>query len=163
VIIMAKRRPSDEELASEYLHGIWFWERRTKSAAKIKRHTYLESGSDRELAARAALARMVRNHEGDLGHSNRIRLAALIDPETFGEPRELIIRNRSVKKRGGGKQPDYVRDVEIACDVAAEVNDGSKVEAALDDASKRYGVSLPTVKRAWSKHKKTWLISKKIK
>lgn len=153
---MAKR--SDEDLASEFLHGLWLGGPRGQ-----RRHVYLDFDSDREREARAALARLVRNYDQELGHAIRTRLAALIDPETIGEPRELVIRYRSVELRAGGKQPQYVRDVEIAFDIAAEVNEGGKVEAAIAEASKRFGVSLSTAKRAWSKYGKTWRIPKKLK
>jgi hypothetical protein len=154
---MAKLPPEflDEVLASEFLTGLWFGGRGGQ-----RRYVYVKARSDREREARAALARLLGKLDRELSHNIRARLAALIDPEAVDEPRELVIQKRS------GRQPNRIRDVQIAFDIAAAGNIGSKMaDVAWEDTAKRYGVSVSTVKRAWSEHQELWLkkLPKKLK
>ena len=128
----------DEKLAMEFLAGLVD----QKSTGKISL-TYLEPGSERERKARKALVRLLRE-DAPLSSMVRWRIAALFDPDHTAEARELII-----KLRRKGKQPNHIRDIEIARDIAGEVAAGCKTEAAIEAAIKRYRASRATVLRAW--------------
>jgi hypothetical protein len=137
----------DEDLAFEFLGGQMVREPNGQIT-----HRYLERGSDRERQARAALSRLLRNHDRELAVGIRWRLAALLGADHAHEPREIVIQPR---KRG--KQPDYHIDVQIAHDVAAAAVEGVQIEAAIADAMRHYGVSRSRAFRAWKKHGMVWV------
>jgi hypothetical protein len=146
---VSKKQATDEDLAMEFLAGYVYQEPDGKVSYK-----YDEPGSDGERTAKVALVRLLRNGS-PLSNIIRWRLAALFDPDHTAEARELHIKPRS---RHGAKPPQYVRDVEIARIIAAEVNANGKIEAAKAFVMKRYGVKESTVDRAWRKHGKAWLL-----
>ncbi|MCK1440800.1 hypothetical protein IVB43_00005 [Bradyrhizobium sp. 48] len=149
-IAAAEQEAADEVANTERLaHAFLAGELRTSDDGKLS-HSYLTPGSAQELAAQAALVQLLRS-SSPLSSAIRHRLAALLDPSSRWEARKLAMKNRT-----GGKQPNHVVDLEIARDVAAEVVEGLKVEAAVAGASHRYGVSESTVWRAWKDHGEFW-------
>ena len=160
--ITARRQYTDDErLALKLLCGHVTNEPRRWS------HEYLEPGSDLELAARAALVRVLVS-KAPLHDDIRDMLAGLFAPPGFRIPvspgrgrlvqsvletRELVFKNR-----GPGIQPGHMRDFEIAYDVAHNLADGVKLEAAIDDAMARFGVKRPTAFRAWEAHGEPWVL-----
>jgi hypothetical protein len=139
-------RTDDERLAMEFLSGCYIREPNGRES-----HRYLESASEEELNARAALIRLI--FRSNLNEDIRITLGALLNPvNSHFEPRELIFRFRS-----RGKRPDPVRDIQLATDVAFKVAAGVKVEAAIEEMMARYGVKRPTAFRAWKTYGKATL------
>ena len=135
----------DEKLAREYLTG-----RIIEGPDGKPQHQYLESGSEEEREAKAALGRLLRTD--NLSSYIRWALAGMHDPESKLHSREFVIKNRS-----GGAQPNHVIDIAIAMDVAQAVDSGTKLEAAIQKAVERYGVSRSTAFRAWEDHGRVWL------
>jgi hypothetical protein len=111
---------------------------------------YLEAKSFEERTGRQALARLLRSNE-PLSWIVRNLLANLIDVESR-DPRELCFKRRSKKR-----QPESIRDYEIAYFIAWQVGTGKLMKNAKADAIGHFTggkkkVSHSTVNRAWSKH-----------
>jgi hypothetical protein len=138
---------TDEDLAFEYL-GCRVIER-----DGVTQFAYVSPGSERERACLQAIARLLRG-VGDISTGLRWRLAALFDPETSIEARQLVMKRRA---GGGANEPTEVRAVQVARMIAAEINANRKLEDALDLAEQRYGVSRRTAQRAWRDHGAVWI------
>jgi hypothetical protein len=114
----------------------------------VVKFSYVEPGSDREKECLAALCRLLRGRE-PISTGLRWRLATLFDADAEVEARQLVF----VRRRGGPHEPSDAKSVMIASDVAAELSAGHKLESAIAAAVQRYGVSRPTVQRAWKAHR----------
>lgn len=137
---------TDEELALEYLGH------KRIQRGSVTDFVYLEEGSDRERQCIGALIRILRGPE-EVSAIIRWRLAGLFDPDHTVEARKLTI----VRRRAGGiNQPSEARDIAIARDLAAAVAVGDKLDSAVRAAELEYGVSRPTVMRAWKDNGKIW-------
>lgn len=138
---------TDEELAFEYL-GCKVIEREG-----FTQFAYVTPGSDRERLCLQAIARLLRS-DGEISTGLRWRLAALFDPETSIETRQLTMKRRA---GGGANEPTEVRAVQVARMIADQINSNRKLEEALDLAEQRYGVSRRTAQRAWKDHGAVWI------
>jgi hypothetical protein len=111
---------------------------------------YLKAKSFEERTSRQALARLLRSTE-PLSRIVRTLLANLIDVESR-DPRELCFKRRSKKR-----QPESIRDYDIAYFIAWRVGTGKLMKNAKADALVRFSegkrkVSKSTVNRAWGKY-----------
>jgi hypothetical protein len=135
---------TDEDLAIEYLGC------KAIDRDGVIEFVYVEPGSDRETECLTALCRLLSNINQEISFGLRMRLATLFDPKSLIERRQLVMQPRL---RGGPNEPSDMRSVMIASDLAAELNAGHKLESAIAAAVQRYGVSRPTVQRAWRAHR----------
>jgi hypothetical protein len=71
-----------------------------------------------------------------------LRLSQLIDPSST-DPRKVVIQNR---RRGQQPTPDQIEQ-HIAFDLVRA--EPGELDAAVNEAHKRYGVSIRTVWRIW--------------
>jgi hypothetical protein len=134
---------TDEDLALEYLGC------KAIDRDGVIEFTYVEPDSDRETECLRALGRLLRGRE-PISIGLRWRLATLFDPDETTEARQLQFHRR----RGGPNEPSDARSVMIARDIAAVTNEGHGFfESAVAAAVERYGVSRPTVLRAWRTHR----------
>ena len=124
----------DEELAHELLLGI----------PGPKGRKYLEPGSERELSARAALARVMRA-EAPHGYFT-LRVANLIDPRRDRAERKIQFRR---VKRG---TPIRISDRQRA-EIAAYIHDhrarGLNLKKAWGAAQDKFDISRGTVTEIW--------------
>jgi hypothetical protein len=134
-----RRRPTDEELALEYLAG--------KFGKRGITHKFHKPGSKGEAVSRAALIRLLRRHYEPLSPMIRFSLAGLLDPDSQYQERTFTI----VSRRPGAR-PRHAFMIEIARFVAVKTAAGDKIESVKEAAKQRYGVSMSTVDRAWSDH-----------
>jgi hypothetical protein len=137
----------DEELAIEFLLG----------TPGPKGRTYLQPGSERELKARAVLARIMLTEAPD-GYFTRL-VAALIDPPR----RSAIIKRKIVFQRARGT-PVVVGDrrrVEIAAFMHDQLQKQKRgatagnararnLKRVVGAAQDKFGVSRATVMKVWS-------------
>jgi hypothetical protein len=133
---------TDEKLAIEFLGC------EATEHDGVVEFNYVEPNSDREKECLAALCRLLRGRE-PISTGLRWRLATLFDADADVEARQLVF----VRRRGGPNEPSDARSVMIARDLATELNAGHKLESAIAAAVQRYGVSRPTVQRAWKAHR----------
>jgi hypothetical protein len=129
---------------------------------------YLEEETTREIEARKALARLLRNGR-PLDSLVRHLLAGLFDPTPYeyvtksGLPdvaqshkadRQLYFKNPSRRTRQNN------RHLKIAFEVGLIANNDEKVDSAISDVAKRYGISKDIVWKAWMKFRDSPWIAK---
>jgi hypothetical protein len=114
--------------------------------------SYLKPDSEEELAARAALARLLRRPY-PLTEELRKQLAALFDPEPDTHP--AIERKISFRHRGRGRRPQHMRNTQIALRVWDRSDGGQprKVEKAVQHAADEYGLTRDEVYKIWGPYK----------
>jgi hypothetical protein len=137
----------------------------TKDKNGLPAKRYFEDGSEAENTARAALVRLLLNGK-PLDIQLRRLLAALFDPrpETYRTPDGAPVERKiTFAHRGRGRNPEPLREIEIACAVwntlriedwvTKSKNRKAKVEAAIAAVSKRFNISSSRAFHVWSKYK----------
>jgi hypothetical protein len=110
----------------------------------LTRQSYLRDGSPEELAARRALARLLRTSSPlDLGL--RFVLADLIDPDC-----DAVERKIRFERRRKGKPSSAHTEKTISEFIWALVEDGVKREAAFHSAMDRFGLKRSRILKIWS-------------
>lgn len=137
----------DEALISAFLNG-----RLVETPDGRRHHKELDKALERQ--ARIILADLLRNHDRELSRHIRFSLARLFDPDHKRESRKIEI----VSRNSGRPRLAAIFTSQIGFDIATAVNEGAKVDNAVEDAMKRYGVSKSTAMRAWKAGK--WLLVK---
>ena len=115
------------------------------------RSRYLKKGSQEEVDARRAIARLLRSN-GPLDRQLRTNLANLFDPD----PPESEQRKIKIVSQGRGRYRDHVGNTQIAYHVWGEVSAGRKVVAAINSAVEKFGVSEELVKQIWGKYRRVY-------
>lgn len=118
---------------------------------KLPRIDYLKPDSREELAARAALARLLRK-PAPLTAELREQLAALFDPVANAHP--AIERRIVFRHRRRGKRPQHMRNTQIAHHIWDRLKSGWKVERAVKDAIDRYDLSREEIYRIWCPYRR---------
>jgi hypothetical protein len=128
----------DEERTIELICG-----RRVQDKHGLPTRTYLKEGSQEELEARRALARILRSSKPlDLGL--RCILADMIDPD-----RDEVERTIRFKNRREGKRSNAEAEKTVAEYVAAQIEGGGKVEFAVMKAIEKFGLKRTRVLEIW--------------
>jgi len=110
----------------------------------LTRESYLRDGSAEEIAARRALARLLRTSSPlDLGL--RVVLADLIDPDC-----DAVERQIRFERRRRGKPSSAHADKQMCEFIWAHVKDGVKKEAAFQSAMDRFGLKRSRILKIWS-------------
>ena len=110
----------------------------------LTRESYLRDGSAEEIAARRALARLLRTSSPlDLGL--RVVLADLIDPDCDAAERKIRF-----ERRRKGKPSNVHAEKQIAEFIWARVEDDEKKEAAFQSAMDRFGLKRSRILKIWS-------------
>ncbi len=111
---------------------------------------YLKPGSKRESAARAALARLLRDEAPD-GYFTQI-VASMIDPQTNSP---LINQRIKIVRLQGGKRATGRLNIDIAKFIhkRREEQPGITMEAVIYDAAEHFRISERRIKYAWSRFK----------
>ena len=113
-----------------------------------RRSRYLKEGSQEEVDARRAIARLLRSN-GPLDRQLRTALAGLFDPDPAWEQRKITIGSRR-----RGRRVDYISNTQIAYHVWGEVMAGRKVVAAINSAVEKFGVSEELVKQICGRYRR---------
>jgi hypothetical protein len=106
---------------------------------------HLKLGTNDEVSARQALARLLRG-SGPLDRQLREQLADLLDPSSTAD-RTLVFAYRR-----RGKRADHVRTTQIAEHVF-EARKTSTVEVAIADAAEKFDVSEDLAKKVWRRYR----------
>jgi len=134
---------SDLQLARILLDGDAHEDRRGRWRSR-----YLEEGSQQELDARRAIARLLRSNDR-LDRQLRTWLAGLFDPDAPAWERKITIVSRR-----RGRRVDHVSNTQIAEHVWGKVSAGRKVVVAINSAVEEFGVSEELVKQIWGKYRR---------
>jgi hypothetical protein len=140
-----ERKMADEGLALQLLAGWQDGQTTTK---------YPKRDSIDEAAARAALARIVRDHMP--GFSGEL-LALAIDPATPSKvPGMTPTRRVQFESPGRGKSSNWARDLLVVGHIrqALACSRTGKEYPELVSAAQALCLSLPAVKKIWERHKK---------
>jgi hypothetical protein len=118
----------DQGLVRWLLNGI-----SVRKHGRVTREVYPEAGSE-EKTARRALARILRTSKPlDLGL--RLCIADLVDPDRNEIEREI----RFAYRRKGGRRASAVGENEIAEFIRAQLQAGTKLKAAVSNATEHFG------------------------
>jgi hypothetical protein len=138
-----RNQNEDEELAKE-----WFKGRTVRAVAGGFKVEYLRPGSPRERAAREALVRLLFYYTRADDDLRRLQIvqplcAALSESAAipFPSSRQLVFQFRKKGKRSA----EFAADFPVLYHVARNLYHGWKVEAAVTDARKEFGLSRKTV------------------
>jgi hypothetical protein len=139
-----RNQTEDEELARE-----WFKGRTVRAAAGGFKVEYLRPGSPRERAAREALVRLLFYYtraDDDLKRVDIVYpLCAALNHESaaipFPSSRQLVFQFRKKGKRSA----EFAADFPVLYHVARNLYYGRKVESAVNEAQKKFGLSRKTV------------------
>ena len=118
---------------------------------KLPRIDYLKPDSQEELAARAALAHLLRR-PAPLTAELRKQLAALFDPVANVHP--AIERRIVFRYRRRGKRPQHMRNTRIAHHIWDRLKSGWNVERAVENAIGRYNLSREEIYRIWGPYRR---------
>jgi hypothetical protein len=119
---------SDLQAARAFLDGYLERDRHGRLRSR-----YFVSGSPEELAARRALAKVLRSY-GPLDRELRISLAGLFDPD----PPEWEQRRLRLKRRDRSAAAQYEANTQVVEHVAAEIKRTPGVNAAIASAAVRF-------------------------
>ena len=136
---------SDLQLARMLLGGYTHQNRRGR-----RRSRYLKEGSQQEVDARRAIARLLRSN-GLLDRQLRTNLADLFEPS----PPAWEQRKIRIVSRRRGRPIDHISNTQIAEHVWEQVRAGAKVTAAIESAADEFGVEPETVTKIWGKYKRS--------
>jgi|SRR6516165_11859655 len=136
---------SDLQLARMLLGGYTDQDRRGR-----RRSRYLKEGSQQEVDARRAIARLLRSN-GLLDRQLRTNLADLFEPS----PPAWEQRKIRIVSRRRGRPIDHISNTQIAEHVWEQVRAGAKVTAAIESAADEFGVEPETVTKIWGKYKRS--------
>jgi len=136
---------SDLQLARMLLGGYTDQNRRGR-----RRSRYLKEGSQQEVDARRAIARLLRSN-GLLDRQLRTNLADLFEPS----PPAWEQRKIRIVSRRRGRPIDHISNTQIAEHVWEQVRAGAKVTAAIESAADEFGVEPETVTKIWGKYKRS--------
>ena len=136
---------SDLQLARMLLGGYTDQDRRGR-----RRSRYLKEGSQQEVDARRAIARLLRSN-GPLDRQLRTNLADLFEPS----PPAWEQRKIRIVSRRRGRPIDHISNTQIAEHVWEQVRAGAKVTAAIESAADEFGVEPETVTKIWGKYKRS--------
>lgn len=136
---------SDLQLARMLLGGYTHQNRRGR-----RRSRYLKEGSQQEVDARRAIARLLRSN-GLLDRQLRTNLADLFEPS----PPAWEQRKIRIVSRRRGRPIDHISNTQIAEHVWEQVGAGAKVTAAIESAADEFGVEPETVTKIWGKYKRS--------
>ena len=137
---------SDLQLARMLLGGYTHQNRRGR-----RRSRYLKEGSQQEVDARRAIARLLRSN-GLLDRQLRTNLADLFEPSL---PPAWEQRKITIGSRRRGRRVDHISNTQIAEHVWEQVRAGAKVTAAIESAADEFGVEPETVTKIWGKYKRS--------
>jgi hypothetical protein len=139
---------ADEELSLQLLAGLH------TSANGKPIINYLPHNSPEEKLARAALARIVRDHMS--GFSGEL-LALAIDPRTKSKMVSMKpTRHIRFQSPAQGRPSTWARDLLVIGHIRRELfhSRTGKEDAALKSAEDHFGLSPAAVKKIWRRHKK---------
>ena len=136
---------SDLQLARMLLGGYTHQNRRGR-----RRSRYLKEGSQQEVDARRAIARLLRSN-GLLDRQLRTNLADLFEPS----PPAWEQRKIRIVSRRRGRPIDHISNTQIAEHVWEQVGAGAKVTAAIESAADEFGVEPETITKIWGKYKRS--------
>jgi len=136
---------SDLQLARMLLGGYTHQNRRGR-----RRSRYLKEGSQQEVDARRAIARLLRSN-GPLDRQLRTNLADLFEPSL---PPAWEQRKITIGSRRRGRRVDHISNTQIAEHVWEQVGAGAKVTAAIESAADEFGVEPETITKIWGKYKR---------
>jgi hypothetical protein len=108
------------------------------------RHKYLKAGSPDEADARRALVRLLLH--GKIDRQLCFFPACLFDPD----PKHWLQRKIKFTYRyGRGALRDHVARTQVLGHMAAQIRDGSSVNAAIGSAAEKFSMSEERAKRIW--------------
>jgi hypothetical protein len=135
---------SDPQLARELLGGYCDQDRRGRLRSR-----YLKEGSQEEVDARRAIARLLRSND-PLDRQLRTALAGLFDPDG---PPALEQRKISIVWRRRGGHIDHRANTQIAEHIRAERIAGKAFDDAIESAVEKFSVSEELAKQIWGRYR----------
>jgi hypothetical protein len=115
------------------------------------RLVYLDEGTAKELAARRALARLLRS-TAPLSPQIRSTLAGMLDPDaTWLEQRKI-----SFPFRRRGKPADHAAAIQVFIRVNDMKNSGATVTGAIAKAAQEFSITEEMVKKCWLRYSRLY-------
>ena len=134
---------SDLQLARMLLGGYCDQDRRGRLRSR-----YLKEGSQEEVDARRAIARLLRSN-APLDRQLRTGLAGLFDPG----PPALDQRKITIVWRRRGRYIDHLSNTQIGEHIRAERIAGKAFDDAIESAVREFRVSEERAKQIWGKYR----------